>query len=66
MTEIQHVTPKEAWELTQQGTLLVDVRETDEVSQKRYDTSTLLSRLCPRISVKFRPMKRLLSGAVLV
>ena len=32
MTEIQHVTPKEAWELTQQGTLLVDVRETDEVS----------------------------------
>ena len=42
MTEIQHVTPKEAWELTQQGTLLVDVRETDEVSQKRYDTSRYL------------------------
>ena len=42
MTEIQHVTPQEAWELTQQGTLLVDVRETDEVSQKRYDTSSYL------------------------
>ena len=42
MTEIQHVTPQEAWELTQQGTLLVDVRETDEVSQKRYDTSRYL------------------------
>ena len=36
MTEIQHVTPKEAWEL------IVDVRETDEVSQKRYDTSRYL------------------------
>jgi len=42
MTEIEHVTPQEAWELTQQGTLLVDVRETDEVSQKRYDTSRYL------------------------
>ena len=42
MTEIEHVTPQEAWKLTQQGTLLVDVRETDEVSQKRYDTSRYL------------------------
>ena len=42
MTEIQHVTPKEAWELIQQGTLLVDVREGDEVAQKRYDTSRYL------------------------
>ena len=42
MTEIQHVTPQEAWELTQQGTLLVDVREIDEVNQKRYYTSRYL------------------------
>ena len=36
MAEIIHVAPKEAFALSQQGVLLVDVREADEVAQKRY------------------------------
>ena len=35
MAEIIHVAPKEAFALSQQGVLLVDVREADEVAQKR-------------------------------
>ena len=36
MAEIIHVAPKEAFALSQQEVLLVDVREADEVAQKRY------------------------------
>ena len=43
MTEIIHVAPKEAFALSQQGVLLVDVREADEVAQKRYKVDHYLN-----------------------
>ena len=42
MVEIIHVAPKEAFALSQQGVLLVDVREADEVAQKRYEVAHYL------------------------
>ena len=42
MAEIIHVAPKEAFALSQQGVLLVDVREADEVAQKRYEVAHYL------------------------
>lgn len=43
MTEIIHIAPKEAFTLSQQGVLLVDVREADEVAQKRYEVTNYLN-----------------------
>lgn len=42
MNDIQHITPEEAWKLTKQGTLLVDVREANEVAQKCYKVNHYL------------------------
>ena len=47
MAEIIHVAPKEAFALSQQGVLLVDVREADEVAQKRYEVAHYLHPLFP-------------------
>jgi rhodanese domain protein len=43
MTEIIHIAPKEAFALSQQGVLLVDVREADEVAQKRYEVTNYVN-----------------------
>ena len=45
MTEIIHIAPKEAFALSQQGVLLVDVREADEVAQKRYGQQLIIACL---------------------
>ena len=39
MISAEQICPSDAWKLTQEGVLLVDVRETDEVSQERYEVS---------------------------
>ena len=39
MAVIKQLSPQEAFALSQQGVLLVDVREADEVAQKRYQVA---------------------------
>ena len=43
MTEIIHIAPNKAFALSQQGVLLVDVREADEVAQKRYEVTNYVN-----------------------
>ena len=39
MISAEQICSSDAWKLTQEGILLVDVREADEVSQERYEVS---------------------------
>ena len=42
MAVIKQLSPQEAFALSEQGVLLVDVREADEVAQKRYQVANYL------------------------
>ena len=42
MVAIKQLSPQEAFALSEQGVLLVDVREADEVAQKRYQVANYL------------------------
>lgn len=42
MAVIKQLSPQEAFALSEQGILLVDVREADEVAQKRYQVANYL------------------------
>lgn len=54
MISAEQICPSDAWKLTQEGVLLVDVRETDEVSQERYEVSRYMHLSLSELPQRFR------------